>query len=110
MKTSECFCSFFRPVVRRDTFLAPSGSSRISTKTLGMRPSSTAHGNQYGTKSVTFKEILQHDFVADNIRGAQLEPARMYFQQVVYMLHQPNREWRSYARGCFKRLKHALLP
>ena len=44
-----------------------------------MPPSSTAvHGGQHGTKNVTFELLLPAAFVADEIWGFMLEPARTH--------------------------------
>ena len=46
-----------------------------------MSPSSTAHGGQHDTKYVTFELLLHAAFVADEIWGYVLEPARIYYLQ-----------------------------
>ena len=43
---------------------------------MAMSPSSTLHGGHYDTKYVTFEYLLQAAFVADEILGDMLEPAR----------------------------------
>ena len=42
-----------------------------------MSPSSTVHGGQHDTKYVTFELLLHAAFVADEIWGFMLEPARI---------------------------------
>ena len=41
-----------------------------------MSPSSTVHGDQHDTKYVTFELLMHAAFVADEIWGFMLEPAR----------------------------------
>ena len=41
-----------------------------------MSPSSTVHGGQHDIKYVTFELLLHATFVADEIWGVLLEPAR----------------------------------
>ena len=41
-----------------------------------MSPSSTVHGGRHDTKYVTFELLLHAAFVADEIWGFTLEPAR----------------------------------
>ena len=62
-----------RPVIGRDTFaaLAP-------VLSFAMSPSPTVHGGQHDTKYVTFELLLHATFVADEIWGFVLEPARSY--------------------------------
>ena len=43
-----------------------------------MSPSFTAHGGQYDTEYVTFELLLHAAFVADEIWGDMLTPARTY--------------------------------
>ena len=44
---------------------------------MAMSPSSTVHGGQHDTKYVTFELLMHAAFVADEILGFMLEPARM---------------------------------
>ena len=60
---------------RRHVFGA-STRPRPWTKKLVMSPSSTVHGGQHDTKYVTFELLLHAAFVADEIWGCMLEPAR----------------------------------
>ena len=48
-----------------------------------MSPSSTVHGGQHETKYVTFEWPLHAAFVADEIWGFMLEPARTQNNQIV---------------------------
>ena len=52
-----------------------------------MSPSSTVHGGQHDTKCVTFELLLHAGFVADEIWGDMLEPARMYLYKMHFFLH-----------------------
>ena len=52
-----------------------SASLRSFTKK-HMSPSSTVHGDQHDTKYVTFELLMHAAFVADEIWGFMLEPAR----------------------------------
>ena len=45
---------------------------------MAMSPSSTVHGGRHDTKYVTFELLMRAAFVADEIWGLMLEPARMY--------------------------------
>ena len=56
---------------------ATSASPRSLTKKMAMSPSSTVHGGQHDTKYVTFELLMHAAFVADEILGFMLEPARM---------------------------------
>ena len=57
-----------------------SASPRSSNKKMAMPPSSTVHGGQHDTKYVTFELTMHAAFVADEIWGFILEPARtLYF-------------------------------
>ena len=60
-------------MIGQDTFsaLAP-----VQGKKMAMSPSSAVHGDQYDTKYVTFELLLHAAFVADEIWGFMLEPAR----------------------------------
>ena len=50
-----------------------------------MSPSSTVRGSQHDAKYVTFELLLHAAFVADDIWGYMLEPARMkYVSCTVY--------------------------
>ena len=46
------------------------------TNKMAMSPSSTVHGGQHDTKYVTFELLMHAAFVADEILGFMLEPAR----------------------------------
>ena len=46
---------------------------------MAMPPSSTVHGGQHDTEYVTFESLLHAAFVADDIWGFVLEPARSSF-------------------------------
>ena len=46
------------------------------TKKLAMSPSSNVHDGQHETKYVTFELLMHAAFVADEIWGFMLEPAR----------------------------------
>ena len=50
---------------------------RSLTKKLAMSPSSTVRGGQHDTKHVTFELRVHAAFVADEIWGFMLEPARI---------------------------------
>ena len=43
---------------------------------MAMSPSSTVHGGQHDTKYVTFELLMHAAFLADDIWGVMLEPAR----------------------------------
>ena len=43
-----------------------------------MSPSSNVHGGQHDTKYVKFELLMHAAFVADEIWGFVLEPARIY--------------------------------
>ena len=43
---------------------------------MAMSPSSTVHGGQHDTKYATFELLMHTAFVADEIWGFMLEPAR----------------------------------
>ena len=62
-------------MIGQDTFsaLAP-----VQGKKMAMSPSSAVHGDQYDTKYVTFELLLHAAFVADEIWGFMLEPARRH--------------------------------
>ena len=45
---------------------------------MSMVPSSTVHGGQHDCKYVTLELLLHAAFVADEIWGFMLEPARIY--------------------------------
>ena len=68
-------------MIGRDTFsaLAPVLGP---LKKLVMSPSSTVHGGQHDTKYVTFELLLHAAFVADEIWGDTLEPARTQFHKL----------------------------
>ena len=53
-----------------------SASPRSLTKKLAMSRSSTAHGRQHDTIYVAFELLVHATFVADEICGCVLEPAR----------------------------------
>ena len=59
-----------------------SASPRSCTKKLVMSPSSTAHGDQYDDKYVTFELLFQAAFWRTKFFGGgdSLEPARMYVE------------------------------
>ena len=52
-----------------------------------MSPSSTVYGGQHDTKYVTFELLLHAAFVADEIWGFMLEPARMSPSSTVHGGH-----------------------
>ena len=54
-----------------------SSNPRSLTKKMAKPPSSTIHGGQHDTKYVTFELLLDAAFVADEIWGVMLKPARM---------------------------------
>ena len=56
--------------------LGASASPRSLTKKMAMSPPSTVHGGQHDTKYVTFELLMHAAFVADEIWGFMLEPAR----------------------------------
>ena len=53
-----------------------SASPRSLTKKMAVSPSSTVHGGQHDTKNATFELLMHAAFVADEIWGFMLEPAR----------------------------------
>ena len=55
-----------------------SASPRSLTKKRAMSASSTFDGGQHDTKYVTFDLLVRAAFVADEIWGFMLEPARLY--------------------------------
>ena len=63
--------------------LGASASPKSLTKKLAMSPSSTVHGGQHDTKCVTFELLLHAAFVADEIWGFMLEPARTSYTAAV---------------------------
>ena len=65
-------------MIARDTFSALAPVLGPQQKKLAMSPSSTAHGGQHDTKYVAFEFLLHAAFVADEIWGFVLEPARIY--------------------------------
>lgn len=48
---------------------------------MAMPPSSTVHGDQYGTKYVTFELLLRASFVAEEIWGDTLKSALIEWQE-----------------------------
>ena len=68
--TSSEFCE------RSGHIFGASASPRSITKKIAMSPSSTVHGGQHDTKYVTFELLMHAAFVADEISGFMLEPAR----------------------------------
>ena len=48
-----------------------------STKKLAMSPSCTVHGGRHDTKYVIFELLMHAAFMADEIWGDMLEPARI---------------------------------
>ena len=60
-----------------------SASPRSSTKKLAMSLFCTVHGGQHDTKYVTFELLMHAAFVAGEIWGFMLEPARSVFS-IVY--------------------------
>ena len=72
-----------------------SASVRLLTKKLAiMSPSSTVHGGQHGTKYVTFELLLHAAFVADEIWGFMLEPARIYVEVSTKTTKNTHGHWR----------------
>ena len=63
-------------MIGRDTFSALALVLGPSTKKLAMSTSSTVHGGQHDTKYVTFDLLMHAAFVANEIWGFMLEPAR----------------------------------
>ena len=55
-----------------------SASPSSLTKKMAMSPSSTVHDGQHDTKYVTFELLMHAAFVANEIWGFTLEPARAY--------------------------------
>ena len=66
----------WRSVIGRDTFSVLAPVLDPLTKKLAMSPSSTVHGRQHDAKHVTFELLMHAAFVADEIWGFMLEPAR----------------------------------
>ena len=65
-------------MIGRDTLSALAPVLGPSQKKLAMSPFSTAvHGGQHDTKYVTFEFLVHAAFVADEIWGDILEPARI---------------------------------
>ena len=60
------------------SFVKANGWSRhkTPTKKLAISPSSTVHGGRHDTQCVTFELLLHAAFVADEIWGFMLAPAR----------------------------------
>ena len=54
-----------------------SASPRSLTKKMATSPSLTVHGGQHDTKYATFESLMHAAFVADEIWGFMLEPARI---------------------------------
>ena len=80
-----------------------SDSPRSLTTKMAGSPSSTVHGGQHDTKNVTFELLLPAAFVADEIWGFMLEPAR-----TLSLIHisEPTRPlYISYAVFCLKKKK-----
>ena len=50
-----------------------------------MSPSSTVHGGRHDTKYVAFESVMHAAFVADEIWGFMLEPARTLKKYLVIM-------------------------
>ena len=64
-------------MIGRDTFSELASASPGSLpKKLAMSPSSTVHGGQHDTKYVKFELLMHAAFVADEVWGFMLEPAR----------------------------------
>ena len=50
---------------------------------MALSPSSTVDGDQHDTRYVTFELLMHAAFVADEICGFMLEPARRYIMYIV---------------------------
>ena len=64
-------------MIGRDTFFGASASPRPLTFLFWLSPSSNVHGGQHDTKYVKFELLMHAAFVADEIWGFVLEPARV---------------------------------
>ena len=64
-------------MIGQQTFSALGPVLHPQQQKLGMSPSSTVHGGQHDTKYVTFELSLHAAFVADEIWGFMLKPARV---------------------------------
>ena len=63
-------------MIGRDTFSVLEPVLAPQQKKMAMSPSSTVHDGQHDTKYVTFELLMHAAFVADEIWGFMLEPAR----------------------------------
>ena len=63
-------------MIERDTLSALAPVVGPQKKKQAMSPSSAVHGGEHDTKHVAFQLVLRAGFVADEIWGYMLEPAR----------------------------------
>ena len=70
-------------VIGRDTFSVITPILGPSQK-MSMPPSSTVHGGQHDTKYVAFQLLMHAAFVADEIWGFMLEPARTQIRKIKF--------------------------